>query len=97
MTQQYIKLNTGAKEIQQVNPGFAKFMILIALFKKFLGKQLIASVEVSDMASCISKEPSMRAKQLMCLTTPESMTKFNPVKCIWAAYAVHLRGDHSVF
>ena len=30
--------------------GFAKFMILIALFKKFLSKQFIASVEVSNMA-----------------------------------------------
>ena len=30
--------------------GFAKFMISIALFKKFLSKQFIASVEVSNIA-----------------------------------------------
>ena len=31
---------------------FAKFMIPIALFKKFLSKQFIASVEVSNIARC---------------------------------------------
>ena len=35
--------------------GFAKFMIPIALFKKFLCKQFIASVEVSNIARCSSK------------------------------------------
>ena len=34
--------------------GFAKFMIQIALFKKFLSEQLIASVTVSNMARRIS-------------------------------------------
>ena len=31
---------------------FAKFMILIALFKTFLGYQFIVIVEVSNMARC---------------------------------------------
>ena len=30
--------------------GFAKFMVLISLFKKFLSEKFIASVEVSNMA-----------------------------------------------
>ena len=34
--------------------SFAKFMIPIACFKKFLGLQFIASVEVSNMARCSS-------------------------------------------
>ena len=40
--------------------GFAKFMILIALFKKFLSEQFIASVEVSSMARCSSKTNELR-------------------------------------
>ena len=40
-------------------------MIPIALFKKFLSKQFIASVEVSNIARCSSKSPS--------LITPETM------------------------
>ena len=35
--------------------GFVKFMIRIALFKKFLSQQFIASVDVSNMAICSSK------------------------------------------
>ena len=42
--------------------GFAKFMIPIALFKKFLSKQFIASVEVSNMARCSSKTNELRDK-----------------------------------
>ena len=40
--------------------GFVKFMIPIALFKKFLSYQFIASVEVSNMASCSSKTNELR-------------------------------------
>ena len=40
--------------------GFAKFMIPIALFKKFLNKQFIASVEVSNTARCSSKSNELR-------------------------------------
>ena len=35
-------------------------MILIALFKKFLSKQFIASVEVSNIARCSSKTNELR-------------------------------------
>ena len=35
--------------------SFAKFMIPIALFKKFLSQRFIASVEVSNIARCSSK------------------------------------------
>ena len=40
--------------------GFAKFMIPIALFKKFLSFQFIASVEVSIMARCTTKTNELR-------------------------------------
>ena len=42
--------------------GFAKFMIPIALFKKFLCKHFIASVEVSNIhvARCSSKTNELR-------------------------------------
>ena len=40
--------------------GFAKFMILIALFKKFLSLQFFAGVEVSNMARCSSKTNALR-------------------------------------
>ena len=40
--------------------GFAKFMIPIALFKKFLSYQFISSVEVSNMARCSSKTNELR-------------------------------------
>ena len=40
--------------------GFAKFMIPIALIKKFLSLQFIASVEVSNMARCSSKTNELR-------------------------------------
>ena len=40
--------------------GFAKFMIPIALFKKFLSEQFIASVEVSHVARCFSKTYELR-------------------------------------
>ena len=39
---------------------FAKFMILIALFKKFLSQQFIASVEVSNIARCSRKMNELR-------------------------------------
>ena len=35
--------------------GFAKFVILLASFKKFLSQQFIASVEVSNMGRCTGK------------------------------------------
>ena len=35
-------------------------MILIALFKKFLSQQFIASVEVSNMTRCSSKTNELR-------------------------------------
>ena len=38
----------------------SKFMILIALFKKFLSYHFIASVEVSNMARCSSKTNELR-------------------------------------
>ena len=40
--------------------GFARFMIPIALFKKFLSKQFIASVEVRNKARCVSKTNELR-------------------------------------
>ena len=40
--------------------GFAKFMIPIALFKKFMSQQFIVSVEVSNMARCSSKTNELR-------------------------------------
>ena len=40
--------------------GFAKLMILIALFKEFLSQQFIVSVEVSNMARCSSKTSEVR-------------------------------------
>ena len=40
--------------------GSAKFMISIALFKKFLSYQFISSVEVSNIASCSSKTNESR-------------------------------------
>ena len=40
--------------------GFAKFMIPIGLFKKFLSLQFIASVEVSIIARCSSKKNELR-------------------------------------
>ena len=40
--------------------GFAKFIILIALFKKFLSYQYIASVEVSNMARYSRKTNEVR-------------------------------------
>ena len=40
--------------------GFEKFMIPIALFKKFLEKQFIASIEVSNMARRSSKTNELR-------------------------------------
>ena len=40
--------------------GFAKFMILIALFQKFLSIQFISSVEVSNIARCLSKKNELR-------------------------------------
>ena len=40
--------------------GFAKFMIPIALFKKFLSLQFITSVEVSNIARCSSKTNELR-------------------------------------
>ena len=40
--------------------GFAKFMIPIALFKKFLSYQFIVSVEVSNIARCSSKTNELR-------------------------------------
>ena len=42
--------------------GFVKFLILIASFKKFLSKQFIASVEVSNMARNSSKTNELRDK-----------------------------------
>ena len=36
------------------------FLIRIALFKKFLSQQFIASVEVSNMARCSSKTNKLR-------------------------------------
>ena len=39
----------------KIRNGFAKFMIPIPLFKKFLSKQFIWNVEVSKMAKCASK------------------------------------------
>ena len=36
----------------KLRKGFEKFMIAIALFKKFLSLQFIASVEVSNMVRC---------------------------------------------
>ena len=40
--------------------GFAKFMIPIALFEKFLSSQFIASVEVSNIARCSNKTNELR-------------------------------------
>ena len=40
--------------------GFAKLMIPIALFKKFLSQQFIASVEVSNIARYSSKTNELR-------------------------------------
>ena len=40
--------------------GFAKFLIPIALFKKFLSKQFIANVEISNIARCSSKTNELR-------------------------------------
>ena len=40
--------------------GFAKIMIPIALFKKFLSLKFIASVEVSNIARCSSKTNELR-------------------------------------
>ena len=40
--------------------SFAKFMIPITLFKKFLSQKSIASVEVSNMARCSSKTNELR-------------------------------------
>ena len=40
--------------------GFVKFLILIALFKKFLSKQFIASVKVSNMARFSNKTNELR-------------------------------------
>ena len=40
--------------------SFVKFMIPIALFKKFLSKQFIASVEVINMARCFSKSDELK-------------------------------------
>ena len=40
--------------------GFAKFMIPVALFKKFLSSQFIASVKVSNKARCSSKTNELR-------------------------------------
>ena len=42
--------------------GFAKFMIPIALFKKFLSLQFIASFEVSSIARFSSKTNELRDK-----------------------------------
>ena len=39
---------------------FAKFMIPVALFKKFLSYKFIASVEVSNKARCSSKTNELR-------------------------------------
>ena len=39
----------------KLRKGFAKFMALITLFKKFLSLQFIVSVEVSNMARCSCK------------------------------------------
>ena len=39
---------------------FAKFMIPIAVLKKFLSQQFIASVEVSNIARCSSKTNQLR-------------------------------------
>ena len=44
----------------KLRKGFAKFMILIALFKNFLSLQFIASVEVSSIARCSSKTNELR-------------------------------------
>ena len=40
--------------------SFPKFMVPMALFKKFLNSQSIASVEVSNMAICSSKTKEFR-------------------------------------
>ena len=37
-----------------------KFMMTIALFKKFLSQQFIASVEVNNIARCSSKMNELR-------------------------------------
>ena len=37
-----------------------KFMMMIALFKKFLSQQFIASVEVNNIARCSSKMNELR-------------------------------------
>ena len=39
---------------------FAMFMISIALFKKFLSYQFIATIEVSNMARCSSKTNELK-------------------------------------
>ena len=40
--------------------GFAKFMIPIALFNKFLSSHFITSVEVSNLTRCSSKTNELR-------------------------------------
>ena len=40
--------------------SFVKFMIPIALFKKFLSQQFIANVEVSNMARCTRETNELR-------------------------------------
>ena len=44
----------------KLRKGFVKFMIPIALFKKCLSEQFIASVEVSNKTRCSSKTNELR-------------------------------------
>ena len=66
--------------------GFAKIMIPIAFFKKFLSLQFIASVEVSNMARCSSKRISnsvgCRARNITDLAEAVPIAKCKWV-CMW--------------
>ena len=44
----------------QSRKGFAKFMILIALFKKFPRTKFVANVKVCNMSRCSSKSDELR-------------------------------------
>ena len=46
--------------VYKIKKCFVKFMIPIALFKKFLSSQSIASVEVSNIARCSSITNELR-------------------------------------
>ena len=56
--------------------GFAKFMIPIVLFKKFMSLQFIASVEVSNTARCSSKTNELGdIDSIGCRTSPSKNGK----------------------